>query len=94
MSYGIDFADVSWSPPQDDGGTPVTSYIVERKDVTRSSWIRVNEVSRDTLTCRAPKLVEGNEYIFRVSAVNDIDQGPATETTEALTAKCPFGKIV
>lgn len=91
-SYGTTFAEVSWSPPEDDGGVPVLSYLVERKDISRSSWIRVNEVTAETFSCVARQLVEGNQYLLRVSAVNEIDQGPAAQTLEPVTAKCPFGK--
>ena len=90
-SYGVNFAEVSWSPPEDDGGLPVSSYLIERKDVNRASWIRVNEVNADTMECTARQLVEGNQYLLRVSAINEIGQGPATTTAEPVTAKCPFG---
>lgn len=66
--------------------------MVERRDANRNAWIRVSEVPADTLTCTATKLVEGNQYYIRVSAINDIDQGPSTELTEPVTAKCPYGK--
>lgn len=93
-SYGKSFAEVSWDAPEDDGGVPVTSYLVERKDISRTSWIRVNEVNAGTMTCTARQLVEGNKYLLRVSAINDIGQGPCTEIVEPVTAKCPFGKFV
>lgn len=82
----------TWQPPADDGGSPVTSYLVERRDISRSAWLRVNEVPADTNTCTVPKLVEGNKYLVRVSAINDIDQGPSTEIKEPIIAKCPHGE--
>lgn len=90
-SYGTTFAEVSWTSPEDDGGTPVTSYIVERKDVNRASWIRVNEVNAETVKCTARQLVEGNEYLLRVTAVNEIGESFPAQTVEPVTAKCPFG---
>ena len=29
---------LSWRPPQDDGGSPVTNYVVERYDVSGGFW--------------------------------------------------------
>ena len=93
VSYGRDFVEIKWQPPADDGGSPVTSYLVERRDANRNAWIRVNEVPADTLTAVAKKLVEGNQYYLRVSAINEIDQGPAAELSEPVTAKCAFGEL-
>ena len=29
MDWGPDFADLKWKPPKDDGGSPITEYIIE-----------------------------------------------------------------
>ena len=91
-SYSRDSVTVAWSVPEDDGGVPVTSYLVERRDVNRTSWIKTNEVPANTLTSTTTKLVEGNQYLFRVAAINAVGQGPEATINEPVTAKCSFGE--
>ena len=80
---------LTWQPPADDGGRQVKEYIVEKKEFNRRSWQQVDTTK--TLTMTVPKLLEGNQYFFRVAARNDIGIGEAAETKEAITAKNPFG---
>ena len=35
---------LSWSPPEDDGGKPITGYIVRAMDIENGDWIDVAEV--------------------------------------------------
>lgn len=81
---------ISWSPPKDDGGSPVTEYIIEKRDMKRSTWSPAGTTSETTFT--VPKLLEGNSYKFRVRAKNE--QGPSepAETSEPVIAKHQFGK--
>ena len=41
---GKDFIVVAWQPSESDGGEPITSYVVERKNVTKQSWIKVKYI--------------------------------------------------
>lgn len=29
---------LKWDEPEDDGGRPITGYVIERKDTSRASW--------------------------------------------------------
>ena len=35
---------MKWKAPKDNGGRPVTQFIVERRAVGKKSWIKVGEV--------------------------------------------------
>nr|XP_039265200.1 titin-like [Styela clava] len=71
-----DFCRLSWNPPIEDGGAEITHYIVEKKDMSRISWVPVYETLEKT-SCAVKKLMSGSEYMFRVSAVNKYGIGPA-----------------
>lgn len=80
---------LAWKPPAYDGGLKVTHYVVERKDVTSQHWITVHSNVKDT-TCTVQGLAENQEYLFRVSAVNENGRGPALEGANPIRAKAPF----
>ena len=62
---------VTYQPPQDDSGAPVTGYILERR--TRgpdSDWITVSDTPVTDLHYIIDNLTPATEYEFRVAAVN------------------------
>lgn len=82
-----DHVDLAWTPPENDGGSPIESYIVEKKD-RYGQWEKACEVPADT-PCKAtvPDLLEGQVYEFRVRAVNKAGPGEPSDTTPPITAK-------
>jgi len=89
-AYGVDSADLKWDIPESDGGEPITEYIVEKRDVTKTAYISQGKTDVNTLTLKATKLIEGNQYLFRVAAVNSVGQSDWVELAEPVTAKQPF----
>ncbi|XP_013419362.1 twitchin-like [Lingula anatina] len=81
---------LSWQPPTDNGGSELTSYIVEKCDVKRGEWFRVARVKPNFTTSVVHDLIEGVEYIFRVSAENEAGVGPPIES-EKIIPKSPYG---
>lgn len=45
---------IKWEPPENDGGTPITDYIVEIKETSKKAWRRVSTVFI-FITSQAPK---------------------------------------
>jgi hypothetical protein len=83
---------VSWQPPKEDGGTPITGYHVERHLTTSDRWLKVNTGAVTELTYKVNDLVEGSEYEFRVSAENKVGVGPPSSPSKPFVAKDPFSK--
>ena len=89
-----DSVTLSWQPPTKDGGTPLTGYVIEQRDTRRSQWVKAGEVDKDTTTFKASKLLEDNEYVFRVSAVNAEGEGEPLESTDVAKPKQPICKYI
>lgn len=81
---------MKWEEPEDNGGSEIIGYILERKESTRTSWNNSMTTSEQEYTVR--KLVSGKSYFLRVAAENEVGVGPWVELAEPVTAKCPFGK--
>lgn len=82
---------LSWKEPADDGGSPITHYIIERREEDRTSWTRLTTRALDT-TVRVTSLQEGASYVFRVFAVNKIGDSEPLETKETIKLKKKYGK--
>lgn len=86
-----DYVVLQWEPPEADGGSEITGYVIEKKDVSKLNWFSAGTVDGRTTKFRCTKLLEGTEYLFRVSAENKIGMGEGAEISEAITAKLPYG---
>ena len=91
--YTKDTISVSWSAPDCDGGAPLTSYVVERQDTKRKTWMTAGSAGPDTTDYTINKLIEGNEYVIRVFAENRVGASEPVET-DSVTAKNPFGEFI
>lgn len=45
--WSKDHVDLKWEKPANDGGAPITAYIVEKKDRDTGKWVKAAEVSKD-----------------------------------------------
>uniref|UniRef100_A0A0N5C6U2 non-specific serine/threonine protein kinase n=1 Tax=Strongyloides papillosus TaxID=174720 RepID=A0A0N5C6U2_STREA len=81
---------LSWNPPKDDGGSEITNYIVERRDIKNQSWVPVNQFCTGT-SCTVSKLHEGHDYEFRIIAENALGQSLPLVSDSPTTMKDPFG---
>lgn len=81
---------LSWQPPTNTGGSDIIGYTVEKRDAKRNTWAQVANIDSETTTYAVQKLIEGNEYFFRVSAKNDMGTGESAEIDRGTVAKCPY----
>ena len=69
-------------------------YEVEKLDPRTKRWVKIGKVSGDKrpLTFDVTGLEEGQEYDFRVTAINAEGESEALTTDCAIKAKNPFGR--
>lgn len=89
-----DSVTLHWSPPKEDGGSPITSYVIEKQDKKRKTWTPVKKVDGETNQLRVDKLQEGAEYMFRVRAENKSGLGEPLEADKTVLPKSPFCEFV
>jgi len=82
---------VAWQPPKDDGGAPIKEYTLEAKEKSKASWNKVTKVNGDITSYCAQNLKDKQEYIFRVTAENEVGQSESL-VSETVTLKSQFGK--
>ena len=37
----VDYVVIAWDVPESDGGSPITGYVVEKRDIKRSAFVKV-----------------------------------------------------
>lgn len=85
-------ADLKWQPPSSDGGSPITNYVVEKRDVRRKAWQTVDTTVKEQKYTVTP-LNEGSLYVFRVAAENAVGMGEFCELEDAVLAKDTFSEF-
>ena len=83
-------AKVKWEKPRDDGGSPVTGYIIERQDTDTGHWIPCADLGPEDTEAEVTGLSENKNYKFRVKAVNSEGESEPLETEKTITAKNPY----
>ena len=78
---------LTWEPPENDGGSPIKGYYVERKSGSR--WIKVNKKAVKKCALDIDDLREGEKVELRVCAENEAGVGEPSDTC-SFTAKDPF----
>ncbi len=82
---------LSWTPPEDNGGSTIAGYIIERKEVGSDRWICINKNPVTMTRYRATGLIEGLEYEYRVTAINSRGSGKPSTNSKPTIAMDPIG---
>ena len=81
------FVELKWAAPKSDGGSPITGYVVEKREMDGPRWIKAAEIRTPDCKGKADNLDEGVYYEFRVRAVNAAGPGEPSEPTKPIITK-------
>ena len=80
-----------WSAPEDDGGCPVTHYIVEKVQGSGDSFSACGRVNAPATTCEIKGLTINKEYRLQVRAVNAMGESDPLASVDSFISENPFG---
>lgn len=81
---------LKWLPPVYEGGSPVTNYVVLRRETSTPAWTEVSsQVARPSI--KVAKLTKGEEYQFRIKAENRFGISDHIDS-QSVTVKLPYSK--
>ncbi|MCJ8729439.1 hypothetical protein PDJAM_G00106340 [Pangasius djambal] len=78
-----------WRPPKDDGGCPVTNYILERQQVGRNTWTKIGDIPGQP-TYRDTNIDRGRKYCYRIRAKNSEGISDILETDDIAAGTLAF----
>jgi len=77
-------------PPEDDGGTPITSYLVRYMDIDSGEWVTACTTTSPNATAQGLK--PGHLNQFDVSAINKEGQSEPIYTGDPIVAENPYSE--
>lgn len=82
-------ASLQWAPPANDGGDPVSDYVVEFATSPSGPWTTFADGATANNSAVVTGLTNGTSYLFRVSARNDAGSGPVSSLASATPLGVP-----
>jgi len=84
--------DASWRPPRYNGGSPLLSYFVEKRELSENIWIKVARIDAEETTLKIINVVESHKYEIRVTAENEHGKSEPL-TSEIIKPLRLYGKL-
>lgn len=87
-------AKLSWKSSEKDGGSPITGYIIEKREGWKSTFTEAGKVKPNVTTFELTGLKDGEEYFVQVKAVNNVGQSKPLDVDASFKAKSPYSKYL
>ena len=82
---------MEWGPPEDDGGTPITHYVVEKQAPPSTQWTPCGRANGDCHKAQVVGLTPDKMYSLQVSAVNAEGVSEPLAGVDSFLTENPFG---
>ena len=77
---------LSWNPPSNDGGSPITGYMIEKSTDNGNTWATIVSSTGSTGTTYSDSnVLPLVTYTYRVSAINDVGTSSPSNIASATT---------
>lgn len=84
---------LKWLPPDSNGGSPITNYIVEMRVAGSAKWMCASQNVHIPDTSFVVKgLTEGLQYEYRIIAENKAGPSPPSQPSKSVVARDPISK--
>lgn len=83
---------LTWLPPMYSGGSPVTNYIILKRETSTPTWTEVSSTAARS-AIKVTKLTKGDEYQFRIKAENRFGISDHIDSV-SVTVKLPYSKYI
>jgi hypothetical protein len=94
-SFGNASATVQWTPPADNGGSPITGYLVRVVDTAGNQVGALRPAAATAASLAVTGLANGSAYRFQVAAVNAAGTGPNSALSAAvIPATVPGAPVI
>merc|ERR1719430_3124896 len=84
--------EASWNKPDDDGGSPVTYYVVEKAQGSGESWMPCGRATAPQTEVQVKGLTQDKDYRLRVIAVNAQGESEPLCCVDSFITENPFQK--
>lgn len=84
---GVDCVVLEWTRPLGCGDSPLTHYVLEKRDSGRAAWQRLTELPPDVTECQLDNMAADKLYYMRVRAANQHGLGEPRDLDQPITIK-------
>ena len=88
-TQGNQVIDLEWDAPASNGGSAISDYKVEYSSNSGSTWSVFARTASSATSQTVSGLINGSQYLFRVSAINEAGTSVATTSVAATPSTTP-----
>lgn len=89
-SVGNTSVDLDWFAPTENGGKPILNYMVEYSTNNGATWTATVDIVDPNPGETVTGLTNGENYVFRIKAVNEVGEGQWSEPSSQFTPTSNF----
>lgn len=89
-NVNADSCEACWNSPEDDGGSPILYYIVEKAQGSGESWMPCGRATVPQQEVQVKGLTQDKEYRLRVIAINAMGESEPLVCVDSFITENPF----